>query len=410
MTKVLFIYPNVAKTLQIPMGIAYISSYLKQNGVETFLWDGTFDNPVDIQHWLEFLEPDVVCFSALSPDYEYVKGLAEFARKYTKAPFVIGGYHATFAYKELFFSGIWDYVIMGEGEYAMWQYLSARPRLKGIRGPLADVNTLPWPDHEMFKRHFTKQLNWESGVHQTSGVFLTARGCPFKCTYCSCDALAKLYDGKITRFRDVDDIIEEVSVVSRKYNMDTIWFTYETFTVNKKRVIEFCGKYKDRIGIPFSVETRPDTVNEEVLVALKEAGCTTVRMGIESGVDRIRNGLYNRNISREKILTAFHTAKKVGLKTSSFNIFGGPTETAEDIMETISLNKECGVDSGKATLFSVFPGTKMWDYCAEHGYTVRKEYPENYYIDTNFNHESLTIPELIGLREEFDKAISDEQR
>jgi len=133
-------------------------------------------------------------------------------------------------------------------------------------------------------------------------------------------------------------------------------------------------------------------------------------MGIESGVDRIRNGLYNRNISREKILKAFHTAKKVGLKTSSFNIFGGPTETAEDIMETISLNKECGVDSGKATLFSVFPGTKMWDYCAEHGYTVRKEYPENYYIDTNFNHESLTIPELIGLREEFDKAISDEQR
>lgn len=68
------------------------------------------------------------------------------------------------------------------------------------------------------------------------------------------------------------------------------------------------------------------------------------------------------------------------------------------------------VDQGKMTLLSVFPGTKMWDYCAEHGYTVRGEYPENYYIDSNFNHESLSVADLVELRGEFDKAILDEQR
>ena len=405
MTKVLFIYPNVAKTLQIPMGIAYISSYLQENGIETFLWDGTFDEPHDIQHWIEFVEPDVVCFSALSPDYELVKELAEEARLWTKAPFVIGGYHATFSSIEVYASRLFDLVIVGEAEYTLLDWINGNMFDGIIQGRLPDVNKLPWPDHEMFKRHFTKQLNWETDKHENVGVFLTARGCPFTCTYCSCDALSKLYMGKITRYRHIDDIIAEIGYISRKYEMDTIWFTDETFTINKKRIIEFMGRYKDEIGIPFSVETRPDTVNEEVLVALKEAGCTTIRMGIESGVDRIRNGIYGRGMSREKILSAFLTAKKIGLKTSSFNICGGPTETIEDVRETIALNVECGVQSGKMTLMSVFPGTKMWDYCAEKGYTVREKYPENYYIDSNFTHPDFSIPELIALREEFDKAI-----
>ena len=407
--KVLFIYPNVAKTLQIPMGIAYISSYLQEHGVETFLWDGTFDPEGDLSYMIDFIDPDVLCFSALSPDYEYVKELAEEARLYTSAPFVIGGYHATFLAGEVYGTGLFDLIIKGEAEYVLLKYIEG---LNGgitggiIQGQLADVNRLPWPDHEMFKRHFTKQLNWESGDHETVGVFLTARGCPFKCTYCSCDALSKLYKGNNTRFRHIDDILEEISVISQRYKMDTIWFTDETFTVNKKRILEFCGKYKDQIGIPFSMETRPDTVNEEVLVALKDAGCTTIRMGIESGVERIRNGLYKRNMSREKILTAFHTAKRVGLKTSSFNICGAPTETVEDIRETISLNVECGVDSGKMTLLSVFPGTKMWDYCRGNGYEIREKYPTNYYVDSNFTHDTRSIPELIELRGEFDKTLS----
>ncbi|MHA1979393.1 MAG: B12-binding domain-containing radical SAM protein, partial [Candidatus Hodarchaeales archaeon] len=242
-----------------------------------------------------------------------------------------------------------------------------------------------------------------------SGVFLTARGCPFRCTYCSCDSLAKLYEEKITRFRDVDDIISEVFTITSIYEMDMVWFTDETFTVNKKRTIELCKKYKDTISVPFSVETRPDTVNEEVLVALKEAGCVTIRMGIESGVDRIRNGLYKRNMSREKILDAFHTAKKVGLKTTSYNIIGAPTETIRDIRATISLNVECGVESGKMTLLSVFPGTRMWDYCKENGYEIRESYPENYYIDSNITHETLSVDQLIDLRHEFNQVLYEEK-
>ena len=401
--KVLLIYPNVAKTLQIPMGLAYISSYLKDNGIDVFLWDGTFETVDFLKIQVKSIEPDVICFSALSPDYAFVEQLAMELKFMTNVPFVIGGYHVTFTPPNI---SVFDSVIIGEAEYALLDYLQGKSLTTVITGKLADVNALPWPDHVMFHRHFDKQLNWESAEHKTSGVFLTARGCPFRCTYCSCDAMAKLYDERITRFRDVDDIINEVSSITSMYDMDMVWFTDETFTVDKKRTIELCAKYRDSISVPFSVETRPDTVNEEVLVALKEAGCTTIRMGIESGVDRIRNGMYKRNMSREKILKAFHTAKKVGLNTTSYNIIGAPTETAEDIRATIALNVECGVQSGKMTLLSVFPGTRMWDYCKENGYEIREEYPENYYIDSNITHESLTVPELIGLRKEFNVATN----
>jgi radical SAM superfamily enzyme YgiQ (UPF0313 family) len=403
MMKVLLIYPNIAKTLQIPMGLAYISSYLKENGIEVFLWDGTFDSVATLKGQVKAIEPDFICFSALSPDYAFVEDLARELRPLTSAQFVIGGYHASFLPLEI--SMLFDPVFIGEAEYSLLDYIQNPTDRRLIYGKLADINKLPWPDHEMFKKHFTKTLNWETFEHATSGVFLTARGCPFKCTYCSCESMSKFYEEKNTRFRDIDDIIREISATSHQYQMDTIWFTDETFTVSKKRILEFCAKYREAIGIPFSVETRPDTVNEEVLVALKEAGCTTIRMGIESGVDRIRNGLYGRNMSRKRILDAFHTAKKVGLKTASYNIIGAPTETIEDIRATIALNVECGVESGKMTLLSVFPGTRMWDYCIENGYEIREKYPENYYIDSNITHETLSVDQLIDLRGEFEEAL-----
>ena len=407
--KVLLIYPNIAKTLQVPMGLAYISSYLKANGIDVFLWDNTFDSIEKLHELIRSGNPDVICFSALSPDYAFTENLARSIRDLTKARFIIGGYHATFATDQVYYSGIFELIIRGEAEYSLLNYINNIKNepypLRIIRGALVDVNKIPFPDHEMFKRHFAKQLNWDNGKYETIGVFITSRGCPFKCAYCSCKAFADLYDENVTRLRIIDDVIYEVYKFKQKYNMDAIWFTDETFTINKKRTIEFCKKYKEAIDLPFSIETRPDTVNEEVLVALKDAGCTTVRMGIESGVDRIRNGLYKRNISREKILDSFLTAKRVGLDVASFNICGAPTETIEDIRETISLNVECKVQSGKMTILSVFPGTEMWNYCIEHGYKIRENYPENYYIDSNITHESLSIPQLIELRHEFNLKI-----
>jgi len=415
--KVLFIHTNIGKVLQMPMGMAYISSYLKSKGIETYLWDNTFDNMKDLAAIICDIQPDFILFGALSPDYEWACELAAYIKNLTHAPLIIGGPHATFATSEIMADGYFDVAIRGDGEQPVYNYIMSRdPHTPGtwirqnnivytnLMDKLPNIDSLPWPDHEMFRRHSHKVMAWDK-KYKNVAMFITARGCPYKCTYCGCNNLHKLYEGQqVTRFRDIDDVIDEISTITAKYKNDLVWLTDETFTVKKKRILEFCEKYK-KINLPFAVETRADTVNEKVLKVLKDAGCVLLCMGIESGVDRIRNDLYKKNISREKIIDSFLLAKKIGLRTSAFNICGGPTETAEDVRETIKLNKECQVDIGKMTIFNAFPGSELTEWCRDKGYYIRKQYPENYYVDSNIKHDILSIDELIELRKEFVDSI-----
>jgi radical SAM superfamily enzyme YgiQ (UPF0313 family) len=415
--KVLFIHPNISKVLQMPMGIASISAYLEWGGVETFLWDNTFETVNDLKEKVLTINPDFVCFGSLSPDFEYTKQLVKIVREITNAKMIIGGPHATFETMEVM--KYFDVAIRGDGEYSLLDYITTQdPKTKGAwvkegsvihmneMGTIPDVNILPWANHGMFKKHFKKRVTWAMSEYKNAGIFITARGCPFKCTYCGCNNLHILYpEQKVTRFREIDNVIEEIKTITEKYEMEWVWMVDETLTVNKGRIVDFCKKYKRQVGLPFAAETRADTVDEEVLKSLKDAGCEVICMGIESGVDRIRNGLYKKNISREKLIESFQLAKKLGLKISSFNICGAPTETPEDVRETIKLNKECGVDMGKMTIFNVYPGSGLYDYCNENGYYIRKNYPENYYIDSNVKHKIMSIEKLIELRKEFVESL-----
>lgn len=411
--KALFIHTNISKVLQIPMGMAYISSYLKSVGVETHLWDNTFETIMDLKKKVREIEPDFVLFGCLSPDYEYAKRLAYMVKEITSIPIIIGGPHTTFSTLEVIGEPCFDVAIRGDGEYSTANYvLTENEHTRGAwvkkndtiymnpMGSIPEVDSLPWPDHEMFKRHSQKIMAWDKSYKNVS-MFITARGCPFKCTYCGCNNLHKLYKGQmVTRFRDIDDVIDEIYTITRRYKNDLVWLTDETFTMKKSRIFDFCEKYR-KVNLPFAVETRADTVDERILRALKKAGCVLLCMGIESGVDRIRNGVYRKNISREQLIEAFRLAKEIGLRTSSFNICGGPTETVEDIRETIKLNQECRVDIGKMTLFNAFPGSELTNWCRDNGYYIRKDYPVNYYLDSNIKHDTLSIEELVGLRKEF---------
>lgn len=128
-------------------------------------------------------------------------------------------------------------------------------------------------------------------------------------------------------------------------------------------------------------------------------------MGVESGSERVRNQILKRGMKREAIVNAFKWAKEAGIRTSAFNICGSPTETEEEVMQTIQLNKECGADVGKMTVFTAFPGTELWDYCNKNGYFIRKRFPTNYYVDSNIKHDILTMKQLQELRKKFIDAM-----
>ena len=412
--KILLIYPNISKSLQEPMGLSYISAVLKRDGHEVFLWDYTFDKIDDLETLIIKNNFNYVCITALSSEFSFAVKLAELIKSLRGVPIIIGGPHVTFMPHEAILKDCFDVAVIGEGEDAIVEYVKSESRyiagtwvkdyntiyMNKNNSP-SDITKLPWPDHAMFKRHLKRNVTW-SGREENYGTFMTARGCPFKCAYCYAKGMQDLYKGyTYTRYREIEDVIAEIKYSVEKFNLKSLYFIDETLTTNKQRILQLCELYKEEIGLPWHCETRPNTVDEEVLQAMKDAGCEVVMMGLEASSNRVRNDIYNRNLSKEQIVTAFKLAKKVGLKTSSFNIAGGPTETKEEIRETIQLNKECEADIGKMTLFSVFPGSELWNYCKSNGYYIRDNYPTNYYTDSNLHHDTLSIKQLMELRKEF---------
>jgi radical SAM superfamily enzyme YgiQ (UPF0313 family) len=133
-------------------------------------------------------------------------------------------------------------------------------------------------------------------------------------------------------------------------------------------VKEFCERYKKEIGIPFEVTTRVETASEDMFGWLKEAGCTRVAMGIESGNEWLRTNILSRRMTNEQLIKAFRLAREAGLKTKSYNIVGFPGETEEMFEDTVRLNAEINPDSHVCYIFNPYPGTKLHGYSLEKGY------------------------------------------
>jgi radical SAM superfamily enzyme YgiQ (UPF0313 family) len=254
-----------------------------------------------------------------------------------------------------------------------------------------DLDKLPFPDREIFDR---RQFIKDSG-----SPFLTSRGCPYQCSYCCNHILQKIYNSKnYVRFRSIDNVIEEIKFVQKKYRITSVYITDDTFTLKKERVLEFCKKYQDEIGLPFKCQTNPSSIDMETMTILKDAGCVEVEMGIESGNDRIRNKIMNRHFTKQQLISAFSSARNAGLKTYSFNILGVPDETRATVMETINLNRRCKVDISQSTIFYPFPHTRLWEISKKF-ITGRKTI--SYYSDSILDLPTIKRKELVALQRTF---------
>ncbi|MFH0811470.1 MAG: radical SAM protein, partial [Pseudomonadota bacterium] len=421
--KVLFIHCNIntGNGRHFIPGVASISSVLKEAGHETALL--FIQEAVDRDALLKRVEeegPDLIGFTTLTNQWSYIKQYTGWIKQQFRLPIIHGGIHATVASDEVLSNDEVDMICVGEGEFPMLELLERLKQGKSyqdvpnlwikksdgsiIRNPLRpliqDLDKLPFPDREICNY---RQLLLENPFEAT--LLMAGRGCPFKCTYCVNNAFHHLYRdlGKYVRLRTPERVLEEIRFLRDTYGIKELFIYDDTFTYNHKWLTHFCDLYRKKIGLPFAVNLRVDTVNDHILRMLKEAGCYLIVAGIESGSERIRREIMGRKITNEQIIRVFKVADELGIKTWTNNMIGLPTETPAEAEETIELNRIIRPNHAQIFVFYPFPGTALYDVCKREGYFSNREKTTIFEGESVLNLPNLTNEQIHYFTEEFKK-------
>lgn len=384
MTKIIF----VQDVLFDYQGIEILSAVLKKAGhyVDIFVMD---TDKGDVISYLKKINPELVAFSISTSNYSWAIKIAKRVKKETGAMTVFGGPHPTY-FPEFIKTLCVDIMCIGEGEYAFLELANNIEKNKDITGiknlwvkkgnkiyknelrPLVDINELPMQDRELyFKYKFLK--------NSPTKRFAPTRGCPYNCTYCYNQNYRKLYSGKGTyvRYMNPRKVIDEILFVRKKARLKYITFVADTFVTNRKWLEELLSLYKKEVNLPFYCQGRVNELNEAVIKMLKEAGCYYLAFGVESGNERIRRHILNKNFSNEDIIRVGKIAKKYKLKILTFNMFGMPNESLDEAFDTVRINAEIGADSISTTILQPTVGTQIYEYIKEQGLFMKEYDPDN---------------------------------
>jgi radical SAM superfamily enzyme YgiQ (UPF0313 family) len=424
--KVLFIYPNVARARSPQVGVSSLAGTLRRAGHQSRIFDITFledaQVPGEYRRVLAEYKPDLIGVSTRSTEWETASAILKMAD--VDVPVVVGGPHATISAEEVIADERVDMLVRGEGEEAiidlinrlengadlrdmpnLWVKQDGEIYRNDVRDLIQDMDSLAMPDWSVWDgRHFREHYHqvFSPGA-EIFGDLETSRGCPYACPYCLTPVMQKLYKGKgkYHREKSAQRIIDEVNQLRYERNIDYVRFVDETFILNRKRLKEFARLYQG-INLPFSLSTRPETVTDEMMRLLAEAGAACVSFGLESGNEQYRREMLNRKTKQEEVINAVALAKKYGVKTFAFVMIGLPHEDRDKIQDTLELINLLQPDVFQITIFYPFEGTPFYDYCLEEGLITKDhERLTEIWKGSVLNQPGLPSDYLVRLRELF---------
>jgi len=364
-----------------PLGILYIAAYVEeQTSHEVAVIDAQVDelSYEALSKRISDFAPDVVGISAMTLClFDVIKVIETVRQVAPKAKVVLGGPHVhLYPDETIKLKGV-DYLILGEGEVSFVKLLEAfedKVRFSEVKGLVyredgkikktgmselvADLDVFPHP-----ARHLVPYEKYTSILSELNPIttMFTSRGCPYQCTFCDRPHLGKRF-----RARSARSVVDEFKKC-KEMGIKFILIYDDTFTVNKKRVMETCELLiKENVGLKFDIRARVDTMNTEMLIALKDAGCTGIHYGVESGTDRIL-GVLDKRISLELVKSVFKETMDMGMKTLGYFMIGCPTETRGEMDETIDFACRLKADYVHMTVLTPFPGTKIYEMALSEG-------------------------------------------
>ena len=401
--KVALVNPRVESYSGIlpPLGLLYIAAVLEKEGYPVRVFDLYPDDDGMLTEVAAF-RPDVVGMTVLTDYWPRARRVAAFIRKEVPAAtFVVGGIHVTAMPEEALAELGADIAVIGEGERTMLDLCDCLARgepwrkVEGIqfrddsgafrrtapRAFIEDLDELPFPSRHLL--HFDEYMlppgiirGWWS---ERSTTVITSRGCPFSCIWCASHCIF----GRKVRRRSVENVIQEIEHLLQRYHVDTVWFVDDTFTLYKQWVLAFCRALADRkIRLAWGCQAHVRTADEEMLAAMKKAGCVQLDFGVESGSDRVLKAL-KKHSSADAVRKAFAIARKVGIRTMATFMFGSPEETRQDVEASMRLAREIKPDFASSFFITPYPGTELmamaqanrWDFHYDPGKTGLKKTP-----------------------------------
>jgi anaerobic magnesium-protoporphyrin IX monomethyl ester cyclase len=371
-----------AKELQImkpyaPLGILYLSSYLRSRGFEVQIYDSTFGSREELFRILHDGPPAALgIYGNLMTRGNVIDTIA--AARAAGWRVIVGGPEPS-NYAEEYLAAGAEVVVPGEAELAVERLMAtgfdpaAWPGIDGIifrsaggqvvrNGAgrlLPDLDRQPWPDRERIDipRYMR---TWREHHGRSSISLITARGCPYKCNWCS----HSVY-GHTHRRRSPGAVAEEVAWLLERYAPDMLWIADDVFTIHHGWIFEYAAELKRRrIRIPFECITRADRVNERIAETLGELGCMRVWIGSESGSQRILNAM-ERGVTVEQVRRAVGLCRANGIETGMFLMWGYDGEEIGDIEATVDHVKQCRPDVFFTTVSYPIKGTPYFEKVAQ---------------------------------------------
>jgi anaerobic magnesium-protoporphyrin IX monomethyl ester cyclase len=319
------------------------------------------------------MQPEWVCISASYLDTQAAKKAALLAKQnFPSVKVVVGGLSPTLNTKLWEEDSHIDHIVTGEGEVVLPSIIDGTTSEKVVRGIKPDLNTLPFADRECFEYPYELGCSMAPGQERPMVTMISARGCPFLCTYCQ--PAESMVFGKGTRFRSVDHVIAELKELREKYHFKSITWWDDTFTINKVWLKEFCERYKaEGFDAEMVVCNRADIIcrDEETVRMLAEIGVKWFIIGFETGTDRLLQFL-KKGTSVETNLKAAEICKKYGVKIFGTFMLGLPTETNEDALHTYQMIRSINADHKMVFYFTPIPGTEIFKYCHDNDLMIRE--------------------------------------
>jgi anaerobic magnesium-protoporphyrin IX monomethyl ester cyclase len=390
---------SLPRYAMFPFFMGYAAAILEKEGYEIEVIDAVPLNLTleDFFHRAVNAKPDVILLEPATTSFNWNLQVVQRLKQETQAIIVLAGPHVSVLAKEtLENNSCIDYLLLGEYEFSLLgliQTINNRKNLHEIEGiafrnktseiiihekiSYTELDSLPMPARHLFpSREQSGMKYYHDGFCQNRPAIQmhSSRGCPFTCNFCLWTQT--YYKQGTYRMASATKIVDEMIHVKEKFDANEVYFDDDTFTGNKKHVLQICDEIISRkLKIPWSVMGDAIITDEEMLIKMKAAGCIGIKLGLESCVSDILNNI-NKPLKLKKLESIITICKRLRLKTHVSVSFGHFGETEKTIKQTLDYVIKLDTDSIQFSLATPYPGTRFYDEVVGRDLLIAKEWNE----------------------------------